>query len=72
MQKKERESEAISNGILERMEVRKVYTDSRCSEEDEENLVFGTSIFDIFDEVKIKGVAIDCLDHSSWCFWVRR
>ena len=37
------------------MEVSEVYTDSQCSEEDEENLVFSTSIFDIFDEVKIKG-----------------
>ena len=48
------ESEAISNNILERMEVLEVYTNSQCSEEDEENLVFSTSIFDIFNEVKIK------------------
>ena len=37
------------------MEVSEVYTDSQCSEEDEENCVLSTSIFDIFDEVKIKG-----------------
>ena len=55
MQKNKRESEAINNNILERMEVSEVYTDFQCSEEDEENLVFSTSIFDIFDEVKIKG-----------------
>ena len=37
------------------MKVSEVYTDSQCSEEDEENLVFSTSIFGFFDEVKIKG-----------------
>ena len=49
------ESVAISNNILERMEVSDVDTNSQCSEEDEENFVFSTTIFDIFDEVKIKG-----------------
>ena len=51
----QRESEAISGNIYERMEVSEVYIDSQCSEEDEENFVFSTTIFDIFDEVKIKG-----------------
>ena len=51
----QRESEAISNNIYERMEVSEVYTDSQCSEEDEENFVFSTTIFEFFDEVKIKG-----------------
>ena len=37
------------------MEVSEVYTDSQCSEEDEENLVYSTLIFGFFDEVKIKG-----------------
>ena len=48
----QRESEAISNNILERMEVSEVYTDSQCSDEDEEIFVFSTSIFDIFDELR--------------------
>ena len=30
------------------MEVSEVYTDSQCSEEDKENLVLSTLIFDIF------------------------
>ena len=37
------------------MEVSEVYTFSQCSEKDDENLVFSTSVFDIFGEVKIKG-----------------
>ena len=43
------------------MEVSKVYTDSQCSEEDEENFVFSKSIFDISDKVRIQG-------HSNWLF----
>ena len=62
-----RESEAISNNILERMKVREVYTDSQCSEEDEENFVLSTSIFDIFDEVKIKGEGNWLLRSLSHC-----
>ena len=47
------------------MKVSWVYTDSQSSEEDEENLEFSISIFDIFDEVRIhKKKVIDCLDHS--------
>ena len=34
------------------MKVSEVYTDSQCSEEDEENLVFSTSIFDILMKLK--------------------
>ena len=70
---KQKESEAISNNILERMEVSVVYIDSQCSEEDEENLMFSTPIFDIFDEVnKIKGNGNWLFRSLSWCFWVRR
>ena len=36
------------------MEVSEVYTDSQCSEEDEKNLEFNASIFDILDEVSIQ------------------
>ena len=60
----QRESEAICNNILEGMEVSEVYSDSQFSEEDEENLEFSTSIFDIFDEVRIKGDGNWFLDHS--------
>ena len=37
------------------MEVSEVYTDYQCSEKEEEKLEFSTSIFHIFDEVKIQG-----------------
>ena len=40
MYENQRESEAIRNNILERMEVSEIYTDFQCSEEDEENLGF--------------------------------
>ena len=43
------------------MEISEVYTDSQCSEENEENLVFNTSLFYIFDEVKIK-------EDGNWLF----
>ena len=43
------------------MEVSEVYTNSQCTEEDEENFVFSTTIFEIFDEVKIKG-------NGNWLF----
>ena len=51
----QRESEEISNNILERMEVSEIYIDNQSSEDDEENLEFNTSIFDILDEVSIQG-----------------
>ena len=54
------------------MEVSEVYIDSQCSEEDEENFVFSTTIFDTFDEVKIKGDGDWLFRSLSWCFWVRR
>ena len=50
------------------MDVSKIYTDSQCSEEDEESLEFSTLIFDIFDEVRIQGIVIDYLDHSLGAF----
>ena len=40
MQKYQREPEAISNNILERMEASEVYTSSQYSEENGENLNF--------------------------------
>ena len=43
------------SAIIFLKEWRLIYTYSQFSEEDEENLVFSTSIFDIFDEVNIKG-----------------
>ena len=42
---KQRESEVISNNILERMEISKVYTDPKCYEE---KFDYNTSIFNIF------------------------
>ena len=68
----QRESEAINYNILERMEVSEVYTDSQYSEEDEENLVFSTSIFDIFDIVRIKGDGNWLFRSLPWRFWVRK
>ena len=50
------------------MEVSYVYTDSQCSEEDEENLESSTSKFKIFDEVRIRVIVIDCFDHSLVAF----
>ena len=53
----QRESEVINNNIFERMEISEVYTDSQCSK----NVEFSISIFDIFNEVRIKG-------DDSWLF----
>ena len=62
----QREYEAISNNIYERMEVSEVFTDSWCSEE---RLEINASIFDIFGEIGILDkLQIDILINSE-CQW---
>ena len=65
---KNKKSIKQNNNILERIEVSEVYTDSQFSEMDKEDLELNSSIFFIFDEVRIQGDGNRLFRSLSWCF----
>ena len=53
--KEKRATEAKNKDIFENIKTEEIYTESEWSEEEEEELKFNLSIFDLFEEVSIRG-----------------
>ena len=53
--KEKRATEATNKDIFENIKTEEIYTESEWSEEEEEELKFSLSIFDLFQEVSIRG-----------------
>ena len=53
--KEKRATEATNKDIFENIKTEEIYTESEWSEEEEEELKFSLSIFDLFEEVSIRG-----------------
>ena len=53
--KEKRATEATNKEIFENIKTEKIYTESEWSEEEEEEHKFNLSIFDLFEEVPIRG-----------------
>ena len=53
--KEKRATEATNKEIFENIKTEEIYTESEWSEEEEEELKFNLSIFDLFEEVSIRG-----------------
>ena len=53
--KVKRATEATNKEIFENIKTEEIYTESEWSEEEEEELKFNLSIFDLFEEVPIQG-----------------
>ena len=53
--KEKRATEATNKEIFENIKTEEIYTQSEWSEEEEEELKFNLSIFDLFEEVPIRG-----------------
>ena len=53
--KEKRATEATNKEIFENIKTEEIYTESEWSEEEEEELKFNLSIFDLFEEVPIQG-----------------
>ena len=53
--KEKRATEATNKEIFENIKTEEIYTESEWSEEEEEELKFNLSIFDLFEDVPIRG-----------------
>ena len=53
--KEKRATEATNKDIFENIKTKEIYTESEWSEEEEEELKFNLSIFDLFEEVSVRG-----------------
>ena len=53
--KEKRATEATNKDIFENIKTEEIYTESEWYEEEEEELKFNLSIFDLFEEVPIRG-----------------
>ena len=61
--KEKRATEATNKEIFENIKTEEIYTESEWSEEEEEELKFNLSIFDLFEEVPIREMEIACFVH---------
>ena len=61
--KVKRATEATNKDIFENIKTEEIYTESEWSEEEEEELKFSLSIFDLFKKVSILGDEIACFVH---------
>ena len=60
--RKGRVSEATSNEMLGQVQFEEIHTESECSQSDEDEESYNTSILDVFKEIEIRG-------DGNWLFW---
>ena len=61
--RKGRVSEATNNEMRGQVEFEEIHTESECSQSDEDEESYNTSILDVFKEIEIRGDVTDCLEH---------